>query len=88
MYKLNKHQSEIHKIYRRKRKEKKKKRKKSHSSSIVCSGQHPKLTPNCKSDLSWPENTEAIREIESRPFKKSFRITEKPIWLKNIKVTE
>lgn len=82
MYRLQKHKSEIRKTYMGEKKEK------AHSSSFVCSGQCPKLTPNCRSDLSWPENAEAIRGIESRSFKKSFKITGKPICLKSIKVTE
>lgn len=41
---------------------KQKAKEKPHSSSFVCSGQCPKLTPKCRSDLSW-----AIRRIESRP---------------------
>lgn len=40
---------------------KQKAKEKPHSFSFVCSGQHPKLTPKCRSDLSW-----AIRGIESR----------------------
>lgn len=86
MYTLHKHKSELHNIYSREKKGKEK--EKPHSSSFVCSGQWPRLTPNCRSDLCWPENTEAIRRIESRPFKKSFKIIEKHIWLKSIKVTE
>lgn len=40
---------------------KQKAEEKPHSSSFVCSGQRPKLTPKCRSDLNW-----AIRGIESR----------------------
>jgi len=85
MYRLQKHKSEIRKIYRKKKE--KKKKKIPTAPLLFALGNVPNSHQTAGVILAGLKTLSLLEELNPDLSKKSFKITEKPIWLKSIKVT-